>query len=142
MQISYPDQAVTFDPVPKVFLHIQMHGVGSGLPDIVQTFVVAAERSFIGNITESRDGTDLFQLQFDGIIQEVDTHKTETGITDFHDSQPGQANGKIAHGMIVGSSVCSVDIAHRFTDRLAKTDADGNRLVRRWHSGYYLETAL
>ena len=81
-------------------------------------------------------------MQLDRIIEEVDADKTETGITYFHDPQPGQANGEIAHGMIVGSSVYSVNITHRLAHRLAKTDADGDRLMRGGHSGHDLEASL
>ena len=43
MQITNPDQTVTFDAVPNILLHIQMYRISTSLPNPVQPFVVATK---------------------------------------------------------------------------------------------------
>ena len=81
MHIAHPDQPVALDTIPQILLHIEVDRVGSGLPDLVQPFVVATERTPVGNVPEGRNGPHLLQVQFDGILQQVDTYKAEAGIT-------------------------------------------------------------
>ena len=48
----------------QIFLHIQMNRICTGLPDTVQTFIVAFKRASVRNILINGDSTYLFQLQF------------------------------------------------------------------------------
>ena len=40
MQVAYPHQTVPLHTIPNIFLHIEMNGIGSGHPDIIQTLIV------------------------------------------------------------------------------------------------------
>lgn len=50
MQVSNPNQAVTFYPIPDIILHIQMHRISSSLPYLIQAFVITSERTFVRDI--------------------------------------------------------------------------------------------
>ena len=61
MQIAHPDQTVALDAIPKIFLHIQMNGIGARPPNLIQTLVVTTERAPIRNIPKCRDRPDLLE---------------------------------------------------------------------------------
>ena len=44
--------------------------------------------------------------------------------------------------MIVARPVRTIYLAHSLTNGLAETNPHGNRIVRRWHAGHQLKTAL
>ena len=62
MHVTDPNEAVSLHAIPQVFLHVQVHGVGTCLPDAVQPLVVRAEAASVGNIPQGGYGTHLFQL--------------------------------------------------------------------------------
>ena len=92
MQVSNPNQAVTFYPIPDIILHIQMHRISSSLPYLIQAFVITSERTFVRDILKNRNSPYLFEVQFCRIVQKVNPGKPETGIPDFQDPKPRYTN--------------------------------------------------
>ena len=114
MQIAYPYQTVTLHPVPNVFLHIEMNGIGSRHPNIIQALVIALERAQVRDIPIAERSTDFLQAQFCIRLFQIDADETETRITDFCHTQPRQGQIEIADSMVVGRSILRSNIAHRF----------------------------
>ena len=50
MHVAEPHQAVAFDPIPEIFLHVQMHGISADLPDAIEPIVVAPEGANMRNV--------------------------------------------------------------------------------------------
>ena len=43
MHVADPYEAVPLDAVPEIVLHVEVDGVGSGFPDLVDPFIVTLE---------------------------------------------------------------------------------------------------
>ena len=63
VHVAEPDEAVALDAVPEVFLHVEVHGVGAGLPDAVEAFVVAPERADVGQVADLQHRAHLAELR-------------------------------------------------------------------------------
>ena len=88
VHIPYPDKAVPLDAVPKIFLHTQMNRVGSGLPDLVQPLVAAAELPDVRDVTVAGDCPDRYQQCLRVLTEQVQTHKAEAGVAIFNGPEP------------------------------------------------------
>ena len=142
MHITQPDQTVTLNTIPKIFLHIQMNRIRTGLPDFIQPFVATPERTFVRYITEGRNSTDFFQGNFRRIAHQVYTGKTETGITDFQHTQPGQCDNKITYCMVITGPVLPINFTHGFTDGFSETDTHLYRAFIGKSTGHNLNASL
>ena len=65
VHVAQPDEAVALDAVPEVILHVEVHGVGAGLPDLVEPLVGALERADIRNVAQGQDRAHLAELDLD-----------------------------------------------------------------------------
>ena len=113
MHVAYPDQAVPFDAVPDIVLHVEVHCICGGLPDGVQPLVAASERTEVGEIPE-----DALRFKRDdrqgraSVVQNVDPHETETCIPGLERAEPGEGCFEIAQGVLVGGG-SRRHVAHR-----------------------------
>ena len=114
MQIANPDQTVALHPVPNVFLHIEVNGISSRHPNIIQSLVIALERAQVRDIPIAERSTDFLQTQFCIRLFQIDADETESRITDFCYTQPRQCQLEIADSMVVGRSILRSDLAHGF----------------------------
>ena len=139
--VARPHKAVAFNTVPKVLLHVQVHGVCSGHPDVVKALVAAFERTEVRDVAVFERGAHFLE-QYVGIVAEhVNPHEAEARVAAFGYSQPGQLDGEVAHGVVVGGTVLVVDVAHGLFGRFAETHSYFCGLRGR-HAGYNLYSAV
>ena len=141
MQVADPYQAVTLHTVPNVLLHVEVYGIGSRHPNVVQAFVVRLERTEVRDVAIAEGGTEFLEVEFHIGLFQVDAHKAESRIADFGRAQPRQHQLEIADGMVVGRSVLGSDVAHGFRSRFSETHTHLHFLLRR-ASRYHLYTPL
>ena len=141
MKVANPHQAVAFHAIPNVFLHVEVHGVRTGHPDIVQTLVVRAERAPVRNVAIAESGTHLLDEQVGIGILHIDTHEAEARVTHLGHAQPWNHDVLVADGMVVRSPVFGSDVAHGLRSRFAKAHSDF-AFARGRHARYYLDTPL
>ena len=141
MQVANPYQAVALHTVPNIFLHIEVYGIGSRHPNVVQALVVRLERTEVRDVAIAEGGTHLLQHQHRIRLFQIDAHETESRIADFGHTQPRQHQLEIADGMVVGRSVLGSDVAHGFRSRFAETHTDPGLLLRR-EPRHELDTSL
>ena len=63
MHISQPDEAVAFNAVPEIILHVELDRVGADLPDLVEPVVRALEGTNVRDIANREDRADLRELR-------------------------------------------------------------------------------
>ena len=100
-----------------------MYGVGSRLPYLVQTLVVALKAAQIGNIAVAKSGSHLLQQQVGIVAQHIDAREAEARVAALSYAQPGHLEREVAHGVVVGGSVLAVDVAHGLLGRLTEAYA-------------------
>ncbi len=132
VHIADPDQAIAFDTIPEVVLHVEMDGIGAGLPDLVEAVVIALEGTQVFERAVEEYGADGFELNKAVFVKQVDTDKTKASITYFAGTQPGNQTGLVTDGMVIGGIFWSSDIGHGFTDRFAKTDSEPDGFSFGW----------
>ena len=92
MHVTNPDQTVTLDSVPKVFLHVEVDGVGTCLPDLVEAIIVALERTKIGNVPVLGDRANCHDRDIIVIAKVIQTGKTESAVPVFSNTKPWHGN--------------------------------------------------
>src|SRR5690554_6314484 len=50
VHVTHPDKPVPFDTVPQVILHVQMYGICTCLPYLIESVITRSERSQLGDI--------------------------------------------------------------------------------------------
>ena len=125
MHVSDPDKAVPLDPVPDVVLHVEVDGVGAGLPDLVEPFVIALEASEIGYVPVAGDCPYRHDGHIDILAHEVEAYEAETGVAELDRSEPGNGDLEIPDGVLVGRCASlGVDIAHGFSDGFSEANME------------------
>ena len=109
VHITYPNKPVAFNSVPDIFLHIELHGVSGCFPYIVQTLVVTFECAEIIEVSVLEFCPDAFYGEFN-VVKQVDSDKTEAGVSYLRHSEPTESVNVVAHGMVV----CRVFLAAKF----------------------------
>ena len=127
VHVSDPDQAVAFDAVPEVILHVQMYGVGPRLPDAIESLVATAEGASVFKIAHERDSTQAHQRNGPALVLQIQPHKTETRVPDLERAEPGRQHGLIAYRVVVRGVPGVTDIAHGLTHGFAETHAQAGR---------------
>jgi len=89
MHITYPNQTVTLDTIPEVFLHIKMDRIGAGLPYIIDIIIIAFKAAEISEIPENGNGIDFLNAGCTVFAKEIDPDKPESGISGFDFTKPG-----------------------------------------------------
>lgn len=90
MHVAHPGHAVALDPVPQILLHIQMHGVCPGLPNLVQARVIAGESTPVLKRSYLATGPDGDDRSFSAGFSQADIDKTKTGIANVAAAQTRQ----------------------------------------------------
>jgi hypothetical protein len=141
VHVADPDEAVAFDAVPEVFLHVEVDGGGAGLPDAVEAFVAGAEGAELGDVADHEDGADLGER--DGLrgVEGVDADEAEAGGAEAGFAEPGERGAKIAERVIVGG-VAVAEFGHGFGGGFAEADADGRRCFRIRERGEEFDVAV
>ena len=142
VKVAHPNQAVAFDAVPEIVLHVQVDGVGAGVPDLVQTRVAAPERSQVGQVAVDEAGIYLPQDEFRVGVQQVDAHEAESRVADFGNPQPRQLHREVAHGMVVACIGLSARFAHGFRYGFTQANAYVYRFLRSRHPGYQADSPV
>ena len=142
VHVADPDEAVAFDAVPEIFLHVELNRISADLPDAVQPLVVATERADVWCITQHQHRAHLTQRHRQLWVHRVNPHKTKAARPDRLFAKPRQDNSLIAHGMIILCVLFPADVRHRLRSGFAEADPHRHRRVVARHGGEKLEVAL
>ena len=142
MHVTNPDQPVTFDAVPKIVLHAEVHGVGADFPDPCQPLIATAKRAQPWHVANAEHSADIGQLHGMLRIDGVDADKAKATRADRLAAQPRQADHLIADRMIVLCVLLAAEIGHRFTGRLPKANPHGYGVLGGCHRGEDLDMPL
>ena len=124
VHVADPDEAIAFDAVPEVLLHVEMDGVRADLPDLIEPFVIAPEGTGVGEVADLEHGAHL--AEFDGQvgIGIVDAHEPKAAWADHFLAEPGQGDRLVANGVIVLGVLCAAEFGHGLGGRFAEADTD------------------
>ena len=100
-----------------------MDGPCAGLPDFIETVVVAAEAAQVGDVADLQHGADVVETGGRAAIDGVDADETETGGADDFLTEPREFDDLVALRVVVLRTAFA-DIDHRFGDGFAEADAD------------------
>jgi len=129
VHVADPDQAVALDAVPDIVLQVEIDGVGAGVPDAVEAFIIATKTAQPRQAAVEIDRAHGFQGEGGVGLDQVEADEAEAGIAEFGGAQPRQANLVIPNRMVVGGVFLAAQVAHGFGHRLAKTEADADGLA-------------
>ena len=128
MHVAEPDESVALDAIPEKFLHVEVHGVGTRLPDFVEALIGALEGADVGNVAQCKNRADLAELDVDFRIHVVDAGKAKAAGADRGFAEPREFDHLIAQGVVVLRAALA-EIRHGFGHGLAKANA---------HRGHFL----
>ncbi len=89
MHIADPCHPVPLDAVPELLLHVQIKGVGTYFPDLIQASVIACEAALVFQIVIEEDGPNMLDVYSRTFIHHIDPDKTKARISDLSDSRKG-----------------------------------------------------
>ena len=123
VHITDPDQTVALDAVPQVLLHIDVGGVGGGVPDAGQLLVGAFEGALVVQIQIVEHTLDGLEGHHGVIVDQLHADEPLARLVGLVGGVEAHIHDAIADGVIVGG-VLDLDGGDGLHDRLTGTDDD------------------
>ncbi len=124
VHVADPDQAIAFDAVPEVFLHVEMNGIGAHLPDLIEPLVVGAEGTEVRKVTDLEHGAHLAEFNRELRVRVVDADEAEAAGADHFFAEPGQGDRLVTDSVVVLGVLVAAEFGHCLGSGLAEADAD------------------